>query len=186
MKRFARSSNRWLGREPSVVETTSCKLTLGRAVARAIMVAEVLLAGCSTIAAPAFSSTGSANYVQPLRPSSSAPARHKSSGIVTASRYSRDLAGNCTSNGERYNPNSLTAASRRLPIGSTVKVTNVDNGNSVNVRINDRGPHVPGRSLDLSARAARDIGLADQGVAKVKITSQPLSARSSAPPAHCD
>jgi rare lipoprotein A len=186
MKRFAGSSNHWFGRELSVVKTTSCKLTLGRAVGLALIAAEVLLAGCSALAAPAVPSTGPANYVQPLRPSSSAPARQKSSGIVTASRYSADLAGNCTSNGERYNPNSLTAASRTLPIGSTVKVTNVDNGNSVNVRINDRGPHVRGRSLDLSTRAARDIGLADQGVAKVKITSQQRSAGSLAPPAHCD
>jgi rare lipoprotein A len=56
-------------------------------------------------------------------------------------------------------------------MGSIVKVTNVNNGLSVDARINDRGPYVPGRSLDLSTRAARDIGLADQGVAKVKISS---------------
>ena len=186
MKRFAGSSNVGSAEELSVVKTTSCRLTLGRAVGLALMAAEVLLAGCSAVAAPAVSSTGPANYVQPLRPSSSVPALHKSSRIVTASRYSADLAGNCTSNGERYNPNRLTATSRSLPMGSIVKVTNVNNGLSVDARINDRGPYVLGRSLDLSTRAARDIGLADQGVAKVKITSQQPSARSVAPPVHCD
>jgi Lytic transglycolase len=126
--------------ELSVVKTTSCRLTLGRAVGLALMAAEVLLAGCSAVAAPAVSSTGPANYVQPLRPSSSVPALHKSSRIVSASRYSADLAGNCISNEERYNPNRLTAASRSLPMGAIVKVTNVNNGPSVDARINDRGP----------------------------------------------
>ena len=184
MKRLARGSNGWFGSEQSEVKTTACKLKFGRAVARAIVVAEVLLAGCSTITSPAVSPIGSANYVQPVRPSSSAPAPHQSSRIVTASRYSPDLTGNCTSNGERYNPNSLTAASRSLPMGLTVKVTNVNNGLSVDARINDRGPYVPGRSLDLSTRAARDIGLRDRGLAKVKITPQPSSA--SSPSAPCD
>ena len=105
---------------------------------------------------------------------------------MTASRYSTGLAGNCTSNGERYNPNNLTAASKSLPMGSTVKVTNVKNGNSVNVRINDRGPYVRGRSLDISSRAAHDIGLGNQGLAKVKITQQQPSPSAATPSAHCD
>jgi rare lipoprotein A len=104
--------------------------------------------------------------------------------VVTASRYDPRLAGNCTSSGESYNPQSLTAASRTLPIGSTVKVTNVDNGRSANVRINDRGPYVHGRSLDLSGRAAEKIGLGDQGVAKVKVTQQ--TAAVSTPSRPCD
>lgn len=174
-----------IGRDPNAVRAKSGKVTLGRALARAMMVAQVLLAGCSTVTAPAVSSKDRANYVQPLRPPRSAAAAPKSSAIVTASRYSRDLAGNCTSNGERYSPNSLTAASRSLPMGSTVKVTNVDTGNSVNVRINDRGPYVRGRSLDLSTRAAHDIGMGDRGVAKVKITRQHPSASASSPPPTC-
>jgi rare lipoprotein A len=67
-----------------------------------------------------------------------------------------------------------------------VKVTDMSNGRSVNVRINDRGPYVSGRSLDLSGRAAEKIGLADKGVAKVKITPQQAAASTSAPPAPCD
>jgi rare lipoprotein A len=63
----------------------------------------------------------------------------------------------------------LTAASRTLPIGSMVEVTNPANGKSVRVRINDRGPHVRGRSLDLSKRAADELGITEKGVARLKI-----------------
>jgi len=140
------------------------------------------------VAAPRVSSTasaGAANHVAPLPPSAAAAAPHKSSGAVTASKYSAGLAGSCTSSGERYDPKGLTAASRTLPMGSTVKLTNVKNGNSVNVRINDRGPYVRGRSLDVSTRAAHDIGLGDKGLAKVKITPQESSVGRAAP-VHCD
>ena len=97
--------------------------------------------------------------------------RHARSQTVRATRYSSDLKGNRTSGGGIYDPNALTAASRTLPLGSTVKVTDVKSGRSVNVLINDRGPR--GRSLDLSAGAARALGLGeDKGVTKVKITRQ--------------
>jgi rare lipoprotein A len=80
--------------------------------------------------------------------------------------------GRHTASGERFDPNSMTAASKTLPIGSVVQVTNLKNGRSVNVRINDRGPYVRGRSLDLSHAAARQIGLT-AGVARVKVTPVP-------------
>jgi rare lipoprotein A len=63
----------------------------------------------------------------------------------------------------------LTAASKIYPIGSQVLVTNPANGKSVKVRINDRGPHVRGRSLDLSKRAAEELGITDKGVARLKV-----------------
>jgi rare lipoprotein A len=81
------------------------------------------------------------------------------------------LAGRKTSSGERFNPRALTAASKTLPIGSVISVTNPRTGKSVKVRINDRGPFVPGRSLDLSRRAAEKIGIIHEGVAAVKITT---------------
>ena len=167
------------------------KRTRGRSVAGAMMAAAaLLLAGCSTVTPPAAPptslATSPANSVQPLPAASATAPRKKSSGTVTASRYSTGLAGNCTSNGERYDPNNLTAASKSLPMGSTVKVTNVKNGNSVNVRINDRGPYVRGRSLDISSRAAHDIGLGNQGLAKVKITQQQPSPSAATPSANCD
>ena len=77
--------------------------------------------------------------------------------------------GRRTASGEIYDPNELTAASKTLPLGSTVEVTNPSTGRSVKVRINDRGPYVRGRSIDLSKRAAEEIGLTDKGVGRVKI-----------------
>jgi len=110
----------------------------------------------------------------------------KPSKTVRASYQGSDTAGQPTATGEPYNPNDLTAASRNLPIGSTVKVTNPKTGSSVNVRINDRGPFVGGRSLDLSKRAAEEIGITDKGVARVKVTPAshgPESSSSVATPA---
>ncbi|HLW71037.1 MAG TPA: septal ring lytic transglycosylase RlpA family protein [Candidatus Binataceae bacterium] len=92
------------------------------------------------------------------------------SKTVKASYQGAATAGHVTSSGEPYDPNALTAASRTLPIGSTVKVTNPSTGRAVKVRINDRGPFVHGRSLDLSKHAAEKIGLTHKGVARVKVT----------------
>ena len=79
------------------------------------------------------------------------------------------MAGRRTASGEVFDPGALTAASKTLPIGSTVIVTNPRNGKSVMVRINDRGPHVRGRSLDLSRRAAEELGITEKGVARLKV-----------------
>jgi rare lipoprotein A len=97
--------------------------------------------------------------------------------IVRASWYRPELAGRRTASGEAYEPNSLTAASRTLPLGSVVRVSNPDNGRSVTVRINDHGPYARGRSLDLSHRAAQRLGITSKGVSRVKvvkISSRPL------------
>jgi rare lipoprotein A len=86
---------------------------------------------------------------------------------VKASYYGPGFSGLKTASGEPFNPNAMTAASKTLPLGSVVHVTNPKTGRSVTVRINDRGPYVKGRSLDLSKGAARKIGLT--GVERVKI-----------------
>ena len=86
-----------------------------------------------------------------------------------ASFYGYDFAGKPTASGERFNPNGLTAASRTLPFGTLVRVTNRNNGRSVVVRINDRGPFVGGRVIDLSQGAAGVIGMIGSGVAPVDI-----------------
>jgi len=93
----------------------------------------------------------------------------KGSGAVRASYQGDAYAGHRTANGERYDPNVLTAASTTLPLGSSVIVTNPATGRSVKVRINDRAPKVHGRSLDLSKRAAEEIGMTKSGVARVKV-----------------
>jgi rare lipoprotein A len=79
-------------------------------------------------------------------------------------------SGKLTANGERFKPMGLTAAHRKLPFGTKVKVTNLRNGKSIIVRINDRGPFIRGRVIDLSLGAAKAIGITQTGVAKVSYT----------------
>lgn len=92
----------------------------------------------------------------------------KADQLGHASWYS--LPGNKTANGEQMNPNELTAAHRSLPFGTRVLVENLSNGRSVFVRINDRGPFIGGRIIDLSKAAAGSIGMIESGVAKVRVT----------------
>jgi rare lipoprotein A len=91
--------------------------------------------------------------------------RHALSGI--ASRYADNLQGRRTANGERFDQRSYTAAHKTLPFGTYLRVTNKRNKRSVIVRINDRGPHVKGRVLDLSTVAARAIGFHHAGLTQV-------------------
>jgi rare lipoprotein A len=86
-----------------------------------------------------------------------------------ASWYS--LPANTTANGEQMDPDELTAAHRSLPFGTRVLVENLSNGRSVVVRINDRGPFIGGRIIDLSKAAAASIGMIDAGTAKVRVTA---------------
>jgi rare lipoprotein A len=86
-----------------------------------------------------------------------------------ASYYADEFNGRKTSNGEVFDMDSLTAAHRSLPFNSTVKVTNLDNGQSVTVRINDRGPFVEGRVIDLSRAGAKAIGMIGTGTAPVRL-----------------
>jgi len=83
----------------------------------------------------------------------------QAASTVTATWYGNELAGNRTANGEIFNPNGLTAAHRSLPFGTCLRVQNPRTGKSVKVRVNDRGPFTKGVSLDLSAGAARAIGM---------------------------
>jgi rare lipoprotein A len=86
-----------------------------------------------------------------------------------ASWYGYDGSGNKTASGERYNPEGLTAAHRSLPMGTRIRVTNTRNGRSVVVRINDRGPYIRGRIIDVSAGAARLLGMVGSGIAPVNL-----------------
>ena len=92
------------------------------------------------------------------------PARHSSYGLVSYYSY-----GGQTASGEQFDPGKMTAAHRTLPFGTRLQVTNLDSGRSVVVRINDRGPFVQGRVVDVSREAARKLDLLDSGVAKVKV-----------------
>lgn len=87
------------------------------------------------------------------------------SGI--ASFYGTET-GSLTATGKRYNPEGLTAAHRTLPFGTRLKVTDEKTGRSVVVTVNDRGPYIAGRVLDLSVGAARAIGLTERGITRIK------------------
>jgi rare lipoprotein A (peptidoglycan hydrolase) len=89
------------------------------------------------------------------------------SGI--ASWYGSEEQGKLTANGEHFDRHELTAASRKLPFNTVVRVTNENNGRSVDVRINDRGPYAKGRVLDLSEAAADRLNMQTSGTAPVKI-----------------
>ena len=97
-------------------------------------------------------------------PAEPSEASGKSHGI--ASFYSE---GNRTASGEKFNPQELTAAHPTLPFGTKLRVTNQHTGRSVTVRVNDRGPYVPGRVVDVSYSAAQALGMVGRGVAPVKL-----------------
>ena len=90
-------------------------------------------------------------------------------GDGEASYYGKELAGNRTASGERFNPSALTAAHRTLPLGSKIRVINKANGRSVVVRINDRGPVAKHRLIDISLAAARQIQMIAVGKARVRL-----------------
>ena len=101
-----------------------------------------------------------------------ATARGRSDGFDEtgqASWYGGSHHGKRTASGETYDMNGLTAAHRTLPFGTWVSVTNLDNGRSVEVRINDRGPFVRGRVIDLSYAAAQRLGAVGPGVIHVRV-----------------
>src|ERR1700729_1968141 len=98
------------------------------------------------------------------RHNNAAPTQVASQGV--ASFYTE---GQVTANGEKFDTNDLTAAHPTLPFGTRLRVTNVSTGRSVTVRINDRGPYVPGRVVDVSHSAANALGMVQSGIAKVKL-----------------
>jgi rare lipoprotein A len=100
--------------------------------------------------------------------------------VGVASFYAARFQGKRTASGEKFDNSALTAAHKSLPFGSQVKVTNLRNGKSVVVRINDRGPYVRGRIIDLSKAAAKKIGLGRAGTARVKLEVLRKSKRNSA------
>jgi len=117
--------------------------------------AAVLLFALSFVYASCASSSSSTGYEDQL------------DGL--ASYYAEDFHGRKTSNGEVYDMHAMTAAHRSLPFNTTVRVMNLDNNRTVDVRINDRGPFIDNRVIDLSFGAAMEIGLVTKGVAPVRI-----------------
>jgi rare lipoprotein A len=93
--------------------------------------------------------------------------------VGLASWYGNQEQGRLTASGQRFDSRKLTAAHRTLPLDTKVKVTNLENGKSVEVKVNDRGPYIPGRVLDLSTEAAKLLGMEKEGLALVRIEVLP-------------
>ena len=127
----------------------------------------VILAGCTEPATPPVVSEPTAAAEPEPGPSYEEVGR--------ASWYGPWHQGRKTASGERFDMNKLTAAHPSLPLGTEARVTNLETGRSVDVTVNDRGPYVKGRSIDLSAKAAQAIGMKKQGVATVRIEVLPDS-----------
>jgi rare lipoprotein A len=136
-----------------------------------VIVAGLTLSGCSGVRRPT-------PVPLPVFTSRPGPAGIVQTGI--ASWYGPGFHGKQTANGEVYDQHELTAAHPSLPMGSRVMVTNLDTGESVKVRINDRGPFVHGRVIDLSYAAARSIGVYEPGTAAVRIEAVPVATQASA------
>jgi rare lipoprotein A len=104
--------------------------------------------------------------------------QYEEKGIASWYGYEtfRQKGGRMTANGERFDPNGLSAAHKHLPLPTYVRVTNLENRRSILVRVNDRGPFVKGRIIDLSAGAARSLGFYDKGTTSVRIETIDIKA----------
>jgi rare lipoprotein A len=129
-----------------------------------------IISGCATarVGTPSTSAPPPRAAVPPPgspRPPAPVPEGFEQTGV--ASWYGRQHQGKRTASGEAYDMNALTAAHRTLPLGTRVRVTNLDNGRSVDVRINDRGPFAGRRVIDVSYAAAQRLGAIGAGVFRV-------------------
>ena len=115
----------------------------------------------------------SATVTQPKASEDDDDASEIVSKSVYATYYARRFEGRKTTSGARYRRNKMTAAHLSLPFGTIVTVTNPENGKSVEVEVNDRGPHSKKYKIDLSEGAAREIGIYGKGVARVEISYLP-------------
>lgn len=147
-----------------------------------------IIAGAATLAACAQTpymaqhsdqrsrATRQAAIEQPRRPVATASVVRRAPARETSERKSPSNGvasfywqGTKTASGEKFDPNELTAAHPTLPFGTKLRVTNTSTGRSVTVRVNDRGPYVPGRVVDVSYSAAQELGMVGRGVAPVKL-----------------
>lgn len=150
---------------------------MGGALKRGLLYAGVVALGLAASSCAMFRSYTPTPSIPP-------PPRYAPSVVGVASWYGPGFDGHRTANGEIYDENELTAASLVFPLDSRVMVTNLRNGRSVEVRINDRGPFVKGRKIDLSHAAARSLGIIGPGTAPVRmqaLSTPPGSRRVGAP-----
>jgi rare lipoprotein A len=151
---------------------------MNRCLVALCLAGSVVLAGCGTPPGPrvggptATAERGGYKVGQPYQIAGvwyypSEDLSYDETGI--ASWYGEDFHGKYTANGEIFDLNALTAAHRTLPMPSVVQITNLDNGRSLKLRVNDRGPYARGRIIDVSRRAAQLLGFESPGTAKVRV-----------------
>ncbi|MBN1205242.1 MAG: septal ring lytic transglycosylase RlpA family protein [Myxococcaceae bacterium] len=129
-----------------------------------------LLAGCASRAArPDAGSRSEVPAAARPRPGAPDKAPRTYLGEGLASYYGPGLHGRPTASGERFNQEAMTAAHRTMKFGSCLRVVNMENGRSVEVRVNDRGPFKEGRIIDVSLAAARRLGMVEKGLARVRL-----------------
>ena len=138
---------------------------MNRLAAATILVAVVSLAGCATQTPP----PPAPPQPSPVPSSQTSVERPFFTETGLASFYGAAQDGKTTADGDKFRQSGFTAAHRKLAFGTVVRVTNTENGHSVKVSINDRGPHVKERIIDLSDAAARALGMKKEGVAQVKL-----------------
>jgi rare lipoprotein A len=140
--------------------TTHSASPPGLSIGLALALAPVFLVSCAQTAP---------QHVDARKSSPSCTQARQYQEVGTASWYGREHHGRRTASGQSFNMNALTAAHRTLPFGSRIRVTNVKNGRTVVLTVNDRGPFVRGRFLDVSYRAARDLDFVRAGITRVKV-----------------
>jgi rare lipoprotein A len=134
---------------------------------RSIWIAMLATAGCAASGGLSGSAPSSGDPAGGATRTESRGTRRTETGV--ASYYDSRLDGSRTASGQRYDEDALTAAHRTLPFGTRVRVTNLSNDRHVVVTINDRGPFTKGRVIDVSRRAARDLGILRRGTATVRL-----------------
>jgi rare lipoprotein A len=128
-----------------------------------------LIIGCAVVGLIALSPKSEARLSGSLRIPSLCSIPCEKHEVGLASWYGQELEGNTTASGEVFDSNGLTAAHHTLPFGTTIRVTNLRNKKSILLRVNDRGPHIGKRLLDVSWAAAKHLGFVQSGTTRVRV-----------------
>jgi rare lipoprotein A len=128
-----------------------------------------LVMGCAVVGLIALSPKSEARSSASVEPPRLCGIPKEDHQIGVASWYGHELQGNTTSSGEAYDLNGLTAAHPTLPFGTTIRVTNLKNSKNILLRVNDRGPHMGRRLIDVSWAAAKRLGFVHSGTTRVRV-----------------
>lgn len=128
-----------------------------------------LIIGCAVVGLIALSPKSEARLSTSLSPPQLLLMLNEEPEIGVASWYGQEFQGNTTASGEAFDLNGFTAAHQTLPFGTTIRVTNLENNKNIVLRVNDRGPHIGRRLLDVSWAAAKRLGFVNSGTTRVRV-----------------